>query len=148
MAAKGLLTDEEVEIEIVPLRAEKARWQAAVTLAGEDTKVVELHPQAVERFRSNLEELSAIITEKDGLPTADVVETFRELVEAVVVQPTKVREEYEVAIRGHLAGLLGSEVSAIPMVAEERFLRSPPNVGVPFAWRDTVRNGCLRDPSS
>jgi site-specific DNA recombinase len=121
MAGKGLVSEDEVAAEIVPLRAEKARWQSEVDLAGRDTKVIDLHPQAVDRFRENLEELAAILSEKDALPDMDLTHTFRELVESVVLSPRVAGEEYEVKINGYLSGLLGADLSAIAMVAEEGF---------------------------
>jgi site-specific DNA recombinase len=85
--------------------------------------VIELHPQAVQRFKENVEDLARILTDRDAAPDLALIGSFRSLVESVVVQPRKAGEEYEVGIRGHLAALLGMEtVSAIQMVAGGRFI--------------------------
>ena len=68
-----------------------------------------------------LEDLSAILTGPTN-PDLALIGSFRSLVEGVVVQPRKAGEEYEVNIRGHLAALMGVEVSALQMVAGGRFI--------------------------
>jgi site-specific DNA recombinase len=82
--------------------------------------VIELHPQAVELFKQNLEALADILGTKDALPDPELVGTFRSLVESVVVRPRKAGEQHEVSIRGYLASLMGAEVSALLMVAGAR----------------------------
>jgi hypothetical protein len=82
------------------------------------TNVIELHPQAVQRFKDNIEALAKILSDKDGLPDLEIAGTFRSLVESVVVEPRKAGEEYVVNIRGYLASLMGVEPSALLMVAE------------------------------
>ena len=62
------------------------------------------------------------------LPDVDIADTFRQLVESVVVSPRKADEEYEVRIRGYLRSLLDADMSAIAMVAEEGF--EPPTQGL------------------
>ena len=65
-------------------------------------------------------------------PDLALIETFRSLVEAVIVEPRKAAKpgaEYEVRIRGHLAALMGvGNVSAIPLVAGEGL--EPPTPGL------------------
>ncbi|WP_246252518.1 recombinase family protein [Allomesorhizobium camelthorni] len=103
MAGKGLISEAEVSTEISQLRAQRDRWRAAVELAGSDTNVIEFRPQAVDRFRLNLEELATVLVEKYALPNLAITSTFRELVESVVISPRKAGDEYEVRIRGHLS---------------------------------------------
>ena len=86
------------------------------------------NPQAVQRFKDNLETLADIITQKDGLPALEIAGTFRSLVESVVVQPRKAGEEYVVNIRGYLASLMGVEPSALLLVAGEGL--EPPTPGL------------------
>jgi site-specific DNA recombinase len=91
--------------------------------------VIELHPQAVQRFKENVEDLARILTDRDAAPDLALIGSFRSLVESVVVQPRKAGEEYEVGIRGHLAALLGMEtVSAIQMVAGGAIHLIPPSI--------------------
>ena len=96
-------------------------------MAAEDTNVIELHPQAVARFRENIENLASIIG-AGGTPDDDVSASFRELVAAVVVAPRSKGEQYTVQIQGFLSSLLPEGVSAIKMVAEEGV--EPPTPGL------------------
>jgi site-specific DNA recombinase len=88
--------------------------------------VVELHPQAIQRFKDNIEALAKILSDKEGLPDLEIAGTFRSLVESVVVQARKAGEEYVVNIPGYLASLMGIEPSALMMVAGERYRLSQP----------------------
>ena len=125
---KGLITDAEAVSVLEPARRERDRLEAELASAEEETNVVELHPQAVQRFRENIEELAHIIGQKDSIPDLALSDTFRSLVESVIVHPRKAGEEYEVKIRGYLSSLMGLDVSALVMVAEEGF--EPPTHGL------------------
>ena len=114
---KGTISDDEAVALLSPLRAERNRIEAELTNAESHTNVVELHPQAVQRFKENVEDLAAILTAPDAAPDLALVGGFRSLVEAVIVQPRQAGEECEVQIRGHLAALMGAEVSALQVVA-------------------------------
>lgn len=111
--AKGIISDDEAVRLLGPARAERERVEAELATAESFTNVVELHPQAVQRFKENIEELAAILTTPEATPDLTLIGGFRSLVEAVIVQPRKAGEEYEVRIRGHLAALMGAEVSAL-----------------------------------
>lgn len=87
--------------------------------------MVELHPQAVQRFKENLEALVDILVVKDALPDLELIGTFRSLVESLIVSPRKAGEEYEVSFRGYLASLMGAEMSALSMVAGDRYGLKP-----------------------
>jgi site-specific DNA recombinase len=126
--AKGIITDDEATVILAPARLELSRIEAELTLAETDTNVVELHPQAVQRFKQNIEELAHALCDKDALPAIDIAETFRSLVECVVVHPRNPGEEYTVNIRGYLAGLMGITPSALSMVAGDGL--EPPTPGL------------------
>lgn len=126
--AKGVITDDEAASILTPARLELARIEADLATAQTHTNVVELHPQAVQRFKDNIEALAKILSDRDGLPDLEIVGTFRSLVESVVVQPRKAGEEYVVNIRGYLASLMGVEPSALLMVAGEGL--EPPTPGL------------------
>jgi site-specific DNA recombinase len=113
---------------LAPARPELTRIEADLAIAQTHTNVVELHPQAVQRFRENIEALAKILSDKDCLPDLEISGTFRSLVESVVVQPRKAGEEYVVNIRGYLASLMGIEPSALLMVAGEGL--EPPTPGL------------------
>jgi site-specific DNA recombinase len=116
--AKGLITDDEAASLLDTARREITRLEAELATADSNTNVIELHPQAVQRFKENVEALAHILVTKDGLPDLELMGTFRSLVESVIVRPRKAGEEYEVSIRGYLASLMGAEVSAFLVSAE------------------------------
>lgn len=126
--AKGLISDDEAASILAPARLDLARIEADLATAQTHTNVIELHPQAVQRFKENIEALAKILSDKDGLPDLEISGTFRSLVESVVVQPRKAGDEYVVNIRGYLASLMGVEPSALMMVAGEGL--EPPTPGL------------------
>ena len=125
--AKGLITEDEAAILLATARLEISKIEAELATAGFRTNVVELHPQAVQRFKENLDSLADILS-KDALPDLKLIGAFRSLVESVIVKPRKAAEEHEVSIRGYLASLMGAEVSAVLMVAREGL--EPPTPGL------------------
>jgi site-specific DNA recombinase len=133
--AKGTISDEEAVDLLGPLRAERTRIEAELATADNNTNVIELHPQAVQRFKENIDDLANIIADRDAIPDLALVGSFRSLVETVIVQPRPAGAEYEVSIRGHLAALMGAELSALQMVAGERYLRSPRPFSAEFLLR-------------
>jgi site-specific DNA recombinase len=126
--AKGVITDDEAASILAPARLDLARIEADLATAQTHTNVVELHPQAVQRFKDNIEALAKILSDKDGLPDLEISGTFRSLVESVIVQPRKAGEEYVVNIWGYLASLMGVGPSALLMVAGEGL--EPPTPGL------------------
>jgi site-specific DNA recombinase len=91
------------------LEAERAALSERERLAKHETNVIDLHPQAVARYRE------AVLTLQTNLsqPIASVEArlAFRNLVERVVVIPTPKRAPYEVALHGRLAALMGIDLS-------------------------------------
>jgi site-specific DNA recombinase len=126
--AKGLITEDEAASLLDVARGEIARLELELGTAASHTNVIELHPQAVQRFKENVEALAEILVTKDDLPDLDLMGTFRSLVERVIVQPRKAGGEYEVSIRGYLASLMGADLSALVMVAREGL--EPPTPGL------------------
>ena len=64
----------------------------------------------------------------NALPDLELMSTFRSLVESAVVRPRQAREDHEVSIRGQLANLMGTDMSALMMVAGEGL--EPPTPGL------------------
>jgi len=87
--AKGLIGDDEAASILAPARLDVARIEADLATAQTHTNVVELHPQAVQRFKDNIAALARILSDRDGLPDLEIAGTFRSLVENVVVQPAR-----------------------------------------------------------
>ena len=126
--AKGTIDDDEAVALLNPLRTECKRIEAELVVAESHTNVIELHPQAVQRFKENVEDLAAILVDRDTVPDLALTGSFRSLVEGVIVQPRLAGEEYEVRIRGHLAALMGLKVSSVQVVAGEGL--EPPTPGL------------------
>ena len=80
------------------------------------------------RFRENIESLAQIVADQDGEPPPDLIGPFRQLIAAVVVQPTHDEQAYDVGIKGYLSSLVNAELSVIKLVAEEGF--EPPTQGL------------------
>ena len=124
----GVLTHDEVATQMKALRAEHDRLASHLAAAEQETAVRDVRPQAVERFRQNMEALTAILAESEGVPPENLARPFRSLVESVTISPRRAREQYEVKIDGYLTSLLGADLSSIAMVAEEGF--EPPTQGL------------------
>lgn len=124
------------------------RWHAIATYRGTagpiEVPVIELHPQAVARYRDDVEALHAALSEAVVEGDDAVAAPLRALVQAVTVAPTAAGEPLEVAITGRLAALLGAPVppaarAVVPLVAEARFERNhrEENGGIPLgSWRE------------
>jgi site-specific DNA recombinase len=123
--AKDIMTEDEVAHEMRPLRADQDRLKGELAVAAEDTATIAMHPQAITRFRENIEELAVLLATGEKAD-AGLVAPFRALVERVVVKPRKSGEPHEVEIIGYLAALTG--LSAMAMVAEEGL--EPPTRGL------------------
>jgi site-specific DNA recombinase len=96
----------------VTLRAEQDRLKGELAVAAEDTGIIAMHPQAVTRFRENIEELAVIVARNQA--DAELAEPFRALVERVIVKPRKAGDPYEVEIMGHLAAVTGLSAMSGP----------------------------------
>jgi site-specific DNA recombinase len=100
---RGTLEPEEVSSRLVIERSEKARLQRELASADELVVSIDLHPTAVKRFKQNLEHISGAGERIDP----QVVASFRELVDSVVVMARKPGEPYRLETRGRLAALIG-----------------------------------------
>jgi site-specific DNA recombinase len=78
--AKGTIDDDEAVALLNPLRAECKRIESDLAAAESHTNVIELHPQAAQRFKENLEDLAAMLTDRDAAPDLQLIGSFRSLV--------------------------------------------------------------------
>ncbi|WP_183395193.1 recombinase family protein [Hansschlegelia beijingensis] len=122
----GVLDKADAAQRLAALRAERDRLEAEVATVKSEAERPDLRSQAIDRFGENLEALSKTLMQGD--PVAPLSATFRELVAGVIVKPRAAREEYAVEIEGKLSGLLGTDVSALELVAEEGL--EPPTRGL------------------
>lgn len=93
--SKGLVEDDETVALLTPLRQERDRNKAILESVEEPMNIIELQPKAVKRFRENIESLAQIAAEKNGEPPPELIRPFRQLVAAVVVQPSEPGQPYE-----------------------------------------------------
>jgi site-specific DNA recombinase len=109
---KGFLGEADAEAQIRPLAAEKERLAAQLASAGEETRVVALHPGLISRYTKEVDELAETLADhaaEGGAPADRLVASFRALVETVTVFPGPARAGFEVEVKGRLAELLGPE---------------------------------------
>ncbi len=125
---RGTLPIEKVEEEYLPLDAERKRLKAELERV-EDVPVVELHPQAVTRYRQAVETLAARLSDLDSRVDVEAIAAFRALVDRVVVHD-RPGGGVEAEVIGHLAALIGrdAEIWGGRVVAEEGF--EPPTHGL------------------
>jgi hypothetical protein len=102
------------------------------------TNVVELHPQSIGLFKQNIEQLSDVLSSGQDA-NLSLVGIFRSWVEAVIIEPRQAGAEYTVQIRGRLAALMGAEVSAIEMVARDRYRLSPHDANLRYFLRSSAK---------
>jgi DNA invertase Pin-like site-specific DNA recombinase len=123
--ARGLLPVEAVEDQYAPLDAERKKLRAELELTG-SPDAIELHPQAVTRYRDAVNDLAGRVALLDAKADARTIEVFRTLVSSVVVHDAP-GGRVEVEVIGRLAALVGANAEKLggTVVAEDRFGRSP-----------------------
>jgi len=110
--SRGQIEDDDVAAIMPGLRAERDGLKADLALEPPPSKVIEIKPKAVERFRHEIEQLAITIQNKNDDIQAEAFKAFRDVVSAVVIEPRGPREEYRYDIRGWLAAIAGPELSA------------------------------------
>ena len=127
-SVRAIISEEEATTMLPPLRAEKERLEQELSILDAPASAIEIEPKAVRRFRQNIENLAQIVSSQDTEPTLEIVNTFRQLVAAVIVQPRDRGAPYVFKIKGHLSRLITTEISAELMVAGEGL--EPPTRGL------------------
>jgi site-specific DNA recombinase len=115
--SRAQIEDDDVAAIMPGLRAERDSLKADLSAEEVPTKVIEMKPKAVERFRQNIEQLAVILQNRGGDVPVEFFNAFREIVSAVIVQPRAAREEYRYDIKGWLAAIAGPELSAFSAVS-------------------------------
>jgi hypothetical protein len=96
--------------------------------------IVTLHPAAVDRYLSKVNDLSAALRSGSTLANSELTAPVRDLIEVAIVQPTPAGVAPDAEVRGRIAALLGLDVypqgrmSGGKMVAEEGL--EPPTHGL------------------
>ncbi|NBJ13247.1 recombinase family protein, partial [Microvirga sp. SYSU G3D207] len=121
---KGFITEAEAEQQIPELRRERDRIAAELAAAGEDPKVLTLHPGAINDYLRQVDELAATLADHAHEGMDKLTQMFRSLVHSVTVYPNGPREGFEVEVKGRLAELVGGHAfptgrfSGVNVVAE------------------------------
>jgi site-specific DNA recombinase len=123
----GLIDKADATVRLGALRTEEQRLARELALADRATSAIDLRPIAMTRYRDDIDSLSRTIAEASRIDPA-LTRSFRELVAGVIVFPREPKGEYAVKIEEKLTGLIGPDVSAIPLVAEEGL--EPPTRGL------------------
>ncbi|MGV2147516.1 recombinase family protein, partial [Rhizobium sp. 16-544-2B] len=113
MISKGLIDDEEGAALLIPLRAKRDSQKVILDTTEQPTNVIELQPKAVRRFRENIESLAQIVMEKGGEASPELIAPFRQLVAAVIIEPSESGQPYNIRLKGYLSSLINSDVSVI-----------------------------------
>ncbi len=126
--ARGVLPVETVEAQVAPLEVERKRLAAELGMQP-IAPVVELHPQAVADYLRIASHLADHLDEIDAAEDRELVNSFRAMIDHVVVEG-KERGRVEVVVIGRLTALLGIGAGDLGglMVAEEGF--EPPTHGL------------------
>jgi site-specific DNA recombinase len=99
-----------IKDKLKSLETEHKALVERIDAASAEVPVIALHPAMVERYLSNVRLIA------DSLPDAfaggdlDVIAAFRELVERVIVVPSKAGEPVEMELRGRLSALIGADM--------------------------------------
>jgi site-specific DNA recombinase len=123
-----LIEDDEAAVLLTGLREDRNKYQAILDSVEEPVNVIELQPKALIRFRASIESLAKILRSSDGNVPIELGETFRQLVAAVVAEPTPAGEAYSVSLKAYLSSLMSSDLSVIKLVAGEGL--EPPTRGL------------------
>ncbi len=110
---KGLFSVEQLADRRPALDAEVARLEAELSEAPPLT-ATEIHPAAVGKYLKVVGELAQNLGDARNDPQSDLMNSFRELVDAVIVHPSPPHEAIELEIKGKLSALLGETIDLPP----------------------------------
>lgn len=153
MFAKGLLSDRRSGERLQALSNDIDAAKAELARAQEEEppeNVVALHPEAVARYRAEVETLAEGL--RDGQNLTQLASSVRALLTAVLVMETPAGSPVKVSVQGRLAALMGApvyptaELSGRAVVAEVRCSQAPPPRPCYFALLSHRRRHLTRRP--
>ena len=103
----GSVKGATIKVRMEAAEVEKAAVEAELA-AIHPSDVAELHPQAIDRYLSLIQDLSAALTDETGVQAGSPAIAFRRLVESVVIYPVMPRAPLDIEVRGFLAELTGN----------------------------------------
>lgn len=119
LVIKHVITDQEAQKRLPDLRAERDRLAAELATLEEPTKIVTLHPAAVEAYLSGIERLDELINEDLAAGDQEAARTIRGLIERVTVRPAPTGIDPDLVLEGSLAGLVGSLLQPSPASGDD-----------------------------
>ncbi|WP_245276209.1 hypothetical protein [Methylocapsa aurea] len=132
------LADESANIgairnRLLDLEGERARIEAELADMPEPIDATALHPMAIARYLEQIDQLSAALKSGRDIMAGSSADSFRALVNAVIVHPVAPRTPLDIELRGYLAELTAEPKfrphgrhSGVTVVAEARYSHSPP----------------------
>jgi site-specific DNA recombinase len=96
---------EPLKIKLKALEARRVAANENLKLVELETNVVTLHPAAIDRFRSDIEQIHAALSRDLEDETSRI--SFRNVFERFVVHPTPRRADYEVTPYARLSAVMG-----------------------------------------
>ena len=128
--AKGRITDAEVDARMPELRRRRDAAEAELAALPPPREVIELHPTAVARYLSAIEELAATLGRRMVDSGEEIAEPLRELIAAIVIHPQG-KAEPRIEVTSGLAQLMGAPelfpaMSLNTAVAGARYIRQKP----------------------
>lgn len=106
--AKGLLSEEEVQKQLPPLRAEKQELQRELACVPNEVETVVLHKHALSQFEVKLARLRDELQRGIDDGNSEGANALRQLVDCVVVYPDR-QGGVSINIRGKLNALVGAD---------------------------------------
>lgn len=73
------------------------------------------------RCEDIIEKLNEILAMARGILDADYMLISRQMIASVIIEPRKPGEDYVIEIKGFLSGLIEPDLSAVPVVAGDRY---------------------------
>jgi DNA invertase Pin-like site-specific DNA recombinase len=123
---KGTMPEAAIHSRLEALESERVALAERQKISGLNVNVIELHPEAVRRNQEAIGSMHGYLSGKTA--SVGVRETFRTLIECVVVRSTPPRMPYELEIKGRLAAMLGLDlnppVRSVPQVLADSGLIS------------------------
>jgi site-specific DNA recombinase len=126
--ARGTLPVEVVEVRVAELENDRRQAEAELAQMEAAEPVIELHPQAIAHYSSNVTILASRLNTAAMERDDEVIKAFRDLIEAIVVLPRGSGKETVIEVRGRLAALTGAPIQPAGKLVVGSAFRGDPTV--------------------
>ena len=120
----GVIDGDEARVMIHRLQGEARAAEAALAQASAEVPVIDLHPQAVERYAATIETLAERLADPDPKVDAATIEALRRIIVRITVSPGTGRAAL-VEVTGWLSALTGEPEKVGGLVVAEEGLEPP-----------------------